>query len=534
MSRGTDDPALLRVRALGLLAAGVPTALVSDLSFDVAKGETIGVVGESGSGKTLTGRAILGLLPPGVKRIAGSIVFDGEELTVLSSARMRAMRGPGIGMVFQEPMTSLNPAIRIGEQLEEGLRYHARLPAAQIRARALEMLERVRISDPMRCFSAYPHEFSGGMRQRIMLAAVMLMRPKLLIADEPTTALDTLSQKEVLDLTAELARDFGSSVMLITHDLGLVSRYTQRLLVMCKGRLVESGATHAVLRAPQEAYTQALVAAQPRPAQARVLAPETQSKPLIEARDIGVRFVGRNGQPAVQAVAGAGLIVNEGETVALVGGSGSGKTTLGRAIVGLGPVTSGVILFRGQDLRLARPAQRRDHRLSTQIVFQDPSSALDPRMRVAALVDEPLRHRPDLSRADRARRVAELIDAVGLTGFERRFANEMSGGQRQRVAIARALVGYPSLVVADEPVSALDTTVQAQVLALFRSLQCSYGFACLFISHDLAVVQQIADRVVVMSGGAVVEAGSCDEVLSRPRHPYTQALVEATPGLVGI
>ena len=526
------DP-LLQVRGLRLEAPALAEPLVHDLSFDLWRGETLGIVGESGSGKTLTGRAIIRLLPGGVRQTAGSIRFAGTDLGALPTAQLRALRGPRIGMVFQEPMTSLNPAIRIGEQLEEGLRFHERLSSTTIRTRALEMLERVRIADPVRCFSSYPHEFSGGMRQRIMLAAVMLLRPDLLIADEPTTALDTLSQKEVLDLAAELARDFGSSIMLITHDLGLVARYAQRVLVMQKGHLMESGTADRVLKSPSQDYTRALVAAQPRRTPQAASAPP-EGSPLIELRSIEVRFAGRGRAQGVHAVRDVDLKVHRGETVALVGGSGSGKTTLGRAIVGLAPLSAGEMLFRGQDMARADGAGRRDYRLNAQFIFQDPSGALDPRMRVGPLVGEPLRHHGDLSRVERRARVAELIEAVGLTGFEGRFPHELSGGQRQRVAIARALVGRPAFVVADEAVSALDTTIQAQVLDLIRRLQGNYGFACLFITHDLGVVQEIADRVVVMADGRVVEQGTCEAILHRPTDPYTQALVAATPGLAGL
>jgi len=517
----------------GLRLATRDTTIVEDLSFEIMRGEFLGVVGESGSGKTMAARAVIGLLPEGVRRAAGRIVLDGEDLCVASARRLRTLRGPMIGMVFQEPMVSLNPSMTIGAQMAEAIAMHERLPAAELRRRLIVMLERVQIPQPERALAAWPHEFSGGMRQRIMLASAMLLRPKLLIADEPTTALDTLNQQEVLDLMVELARDDGAAVMLITHNLGLVGRYAERAIVMRRGELVETGKARDLLLEPKRAYTRALVDALPRRGARRTAAPA--ERPAIEARNVCVLYARRGGllraRPERRAVDSASLEVKAGEIVALVGGSGSGKTTLGRALLGLTPIASGEIFVQGVSLGEADRRMRRKAQLACQLVFQDPHSSLDPRMRVSAAVGEPLRHVAGLSRAEREERVAEALDQVGLAGFGDRFPHALSGGQRQRVAIARAIIARPAFVVADEPVSALDATVQRQVIDLFRLLQRLYGFACLLISHDLGVVDELADRVIVMEAGRIVEEGLTDEVFDRPKHRYTQALLAASATL---
>ncbi|MDT8333195.1 ABC transporter ATP-binding protein [Roseomonas gilardii] len=526
----TSPAALLSVE--GLVVGAGAFAAVDGVSFAIAPGEILALVGESGSGKTATGRAILGLLPPGLSRTAGAIRLEGEDLTTVSADRLRQLRGGAIGMVFQEPMVSLNPALTIGAQLGEALALHSTLSPEAQREAALTMLRRVRIADPEGCLRAYPHEFSGGMRQRIMLAAVMLPRPRLLIADEPTTALDNLAQAEILDLMVELARDNGTAVLLVTHNLGLVSRYADRALVMRHGRVVEEGPARALLSDPREDYTRLLVAAMP---QRLPRPPRAPGEVLLEARGLEVEYPGRarlfRRLPGKRAVAGVDLAIQRGETVALVGGSGSGKTTLGRAMLRLVQPTGGRLLFRGQDVTMGRGAALRDFRLACQIVFQDPYSSLDPRQSVGEIVAEPLRHERGLGAAERAARVAETFEAVGLPGMDRRFPHQLSGGQRQRVAIARAIVRRPELVVADEPVSALDMTVQKQVLTLIRRLQAERGFACLFISHDLGAVGEVADRVLVMENGRIVEQGTRDAIFDAPRHPYTRALLDATPRL---
>jgi peptide/nickel transport system ATP-binding protein len=527
---------LLRFDGVRIETAGLSEQrnLLEGLSFGIGTGELVALVGESGSGKTLAARAILRLLPPGVRQSAGRIELQGRDLTQLSALEVRKVRGAQIGMVFQEPMVSLNPAITIERQLAEGMRLHLQLPGAEIRRRCVAMLERVRIGDPLRCLKSYPHEFSGGMRQRIMLASVLLLRPKLLIADEPTTALDTLSQREVMELMVELARDTGAAVLLITHDLGLVARYTQRAIVLEKGRLMESGTTEQILLEPRNPYTQRLVASLPRGGGDLTPVPATVPT-ILEVREASIEYPGRPGlfrrAAPRRVVQGVNLEVREGEIVAIVGASGSGKSTLGRAILGLKPLAAGTVRCNGVDLSSMTAGQCRQFRRSAQLVFQDPFSSLDPRLRVRDIVAAPLRHVEDLDPRERQARVQEVLEEVGLPTFGDRFPHQMSGGQRQRVAIARAVVSRPRLVVADEPVSALDVTIQQQVLTLFQKLQSQYGFACLFITHDLAVVRQIAARVIVMSGGSVVEEGLVASVFRNPGHEYTRALLEATPTL---
>ncbi len=527
---------LLEIEQLRVTAAGGKVVAVNGISFTVAAGEILAVVGESGSGKTATGRAVIGLLPPGLTCSGGAIRFRGEDLLTAAPDRLRDLRGAAIGMVFQEPMVSLNPAMTIGAQMEEGMALHTSLSRAEIRAACVAMLKRVQIRDPEQCLAAYPHEFSGGMRQRIMLASVMMLKPALLIADEPTTALDTLSQREILDLMVELARDEGTAVLLITHNLGLVARYADRAIVMQRGRIVEEGQARALLTSPREEYTRALVDALPR----RTPRPRrhTDAAPVLEARGLEVQYGGRQRlfrrTPGVKAVNGVDLSIHPGETVALVGGSGSGKTTLGRAMLRLVQPTGGQLLFRGEDITHGQGEAFRRFRLACQIVFQDPYSSLDPRQRIGSIVMEPLRHEPGLSQAEKQARVRKTFEDVGLPGFEDRFPHQLSGGQRQRVAIARAIVRHPALVVADEPVSALDMTVQKQILTLFRRLQEERGFACLFVSHDLAAVEEVADRVIVMQHGKLVEEGDRDTMFDNPRHPYTRALLEAAPRLEAV
>lgn len=504
--------------------------LLQDVSFDVQAGQVLALVGESGSGKTMAGRAILRLLPSQVRQSGGAILFQGHDVARLAGEQMRRLRGGAIGMVFQEPMVSLNPAMRIGEQLCEGLLLHENIGVREARERALEMLRRVRIADPEACLAAHPHQFSGGMRQRIMLASVMLLKPKLLIADEPTTALDSLSQREVMEIMAQLTRTEGTAVLLITHDLGLVARYASEVVVLEKGRCVERGAVREVLTAPREAYTRSLIEALPRRGDRAPAAGE--GEPLIEAKALSVSFPGAGGgwfsrAPARRAVNEVSLAIRPGEVVAVVGGSGSGKTTLGRAMIGLLPTAGGEVLYRGTPIGHARAAERRAFRLDCQLVFQDPYSSLDPRQRVGDIVGEPLLHVPALSAAGRLAKVEAMLQEVGLSGYGERYPHALSGGQRQRVAIARALIREPAFVVADEPVSALDMTIQKQVLQLLKRMQAQRGFACLFISHNLAVVSEIADRIVVMEAGRIVEEGSVSDIFDRPRERYTRELLAA-------
>lgn len=525
--------ALVTVSNLSLTVGRGGREIVSGVSFEVAPGEMVGIVGESGSGKTQAARAIMGLTPPPLVVAGGSIRFEGVEVTQASPAALRKLRGARIGMVFQEPMTSLNPSMPIGRQLDEGLKLHRRdLSTAQRRERILEMLRRVGIRDPKAAVEAWPHEFSGGMRQRMMLASVMLLEPALLIADEPTTALDAVVQRDVLELMVDLTREHNTAVLMISHDLPMVARYTERMVVMQHGKVLETGTTAGILERPRHPYTRKLLDAMPRRLPAR---PPIQEAPIVEVRNLVVDYAGhqrlfsRTG--AKRALNGIDLHVKPREVVAVVGGSGSGKTTLGRAIAGLLALTSGQILFRDQPVSRRSPAWR-DYRLTCQMVFQDPYSSLDPRMTIGELVGEGLRMLVDMPAADKRRRVDEVLAEVGLgSEYAKRFPHELSGGQRQRVAIARAVVRRPSFVIADEPVSALDVTVRAQVLDLFADLQERHGFSCLFISHDLGVVEQVADRVVVMRDGGIVEQGTRDTVFDQPREEYTRSLLSAIPAL---
>ena len=543
---------LLEVADLRIESArrGEPArALLEGLSFAVGRGEFLALVGESGSGKTLAARAVLDLLPPGVRRARGAITLAGRELTGLDAGALRKVRGAEVGMVFQEPMVSLNPALTVGRQLAEGLELHFGWRGKEIRERCIEMLARVRINDPAQALQRHPHEFSGGMRQRIMLASVLLLRPKLLIADEPTTALDTLSQREVLDLIVELARDHGVATLLITHDLGLVARYAERCVVLEKGRLIETGATSEVLTRPTHAYTRRLIGSRPVPKAIKSRESGSQGGGVDRSADASEAAVLLSVEGACVAYAGAptlfgaaphrpvlreiDFIIRCGEILAVVGASGCGKTTLGRAVLGMKPLSAGTIRFDGMKVGAMNAAELRRFRREAQLIFQDPFSSLDPRMRIVDIVAAPLRHEGTFDAGGRRARAEQVLEEVGLGGFGGRLAHQMSGGQRQRIAIARAIVSRPRLVVADEPVSALDMTIQAQVLALLQKLQSEYGFACLFITHDLSVVDSIADQVIVMSEGRIVERGTTRAVLAEPRHPYTQALVEATPRLPG-
>jgi peptide/nickel transport system ATP-binding protein len=523
---------LLSVEGLTLESGAGP--IVSAASFDVRPGEIVGIVGESGSGKTMAVRSIIGLLPQAIRRTNGRILFEDRDLTALSQREMRQVRGSRIGMVFQEPMTSLNPALTIGRQLDEGLAWQTKLVPAERRERILAMLSRIGLADGATRLAAYPHEFSGGMRQRIMIASAMLMRPSLLIADEPTTALDAVIQREVAQLMVDLTREQGAAAIMISHDLAMVAEFAARVVVMERGRIVESGRSEEILLAPRHPYTRRLLDALPRRAAARAV--PAAPAPVVEVRDLVVDFAGRGGYfrktAGKRAVQGVSLRVMAGETVALVGASGSGKTTVGRAIVGLVQLSSGDVLFQGRPVAGRNADDTRAWRLACQMVFQDPYGSLDPRMTVAGLVAEPLRLMPELGGPARAARVRQTLVEVGLDeSFGSRYPHELSGGQRQRVAIARAIVRRPAFVVADEPVSALDMTVQKQILTLIRSLQEKHGFACLFVSHDLGAVEQVADRVLVMDDGRIVEQGTRDDIFDRAGHPVTRRLLGAMPAL---
>jgi peptide/nickel transport system ATP-binding protein len=525
---------LLDVAGLTLEIGATGRKVVDDVSFQVFPGEIVGIVGESGSGKTLAARAVMGFIPPALRLTGGTIRFEGQDVMAMPGKALRAMRGSRVGMVFQEPMTSLNPSMLIGRQLDEGLALHRKtLDAAGRRTLILDMLRSVGLSDAEGALDAYPHQFSGGMRQRIMLASVMLLKPALLLADEPTTALDAVVQRDVMELMVELTQANDTAVLLISHDLGMVARYCSRIVVMQQGVVVEQGRADQLLARPQHPYTRKLLAAMPHRPPARLL-PLAQT-PIVTVRNLVVDYPGRQGffrkSEGKRALHGISLEVQPGEVVAVVGGSGSGKTTLGQSIAGLVRPSDGEIHFNGKPITRSEPVYW-DYRLNCQMVFQDPYSSLDPRMTIAQLVAEPLRLGEPMSAAGRKARVAEVLAEVGLAdGFAQRYPHELSGGQRQRVAIARAVARRPRFVIADEPVSALDVTVRAQVLELFAQLQQKHGFSCLFISHDLGVVEQVADRVIVMQDGRIVEEGLRDDIFDNPKHPYTQKLLAAVPGL---
>lgn len=528
-----ENTPLLDVRGLSLEVARTGIQILKTISFNVKAGEIVGIVGESGSGKSMAARAVIALNPPAVQRTAGTICFEGREIGSMQKRALQALRGARIGMVFQEPMTSLNPSMTIGRQLEEGLRLHRWLTGRERHQLIVDMLARVGLNDPQTALAAMPHHFSGGMRQRIMLAAVMLLKPALLIADEPTTALDAVVQRDVLELMVDLTRENNTAVLMISHDLAMVAKYSDRVVVMSQGEIVEQGDTRDLLRAPKHPYTRKLLSALPHRMPARAVEVSPVARITVDRLIVDFaarRSLLRKGQPK-RALSGVSLSVMPGEVVAVVGGSGSGKTTLGRTIAGLIEPTDGKILFNGKSVQTSA-ADYAEYRLNCQMVFQDPYSSLDPRMTIGSLIGEALRHSTELTSKEKSARVAEVLDEVGLSSaFAARFPHQLSGGQRQRVAIARAVVRRPQFVIADEPVSALDVTVRAQVLKLFAELQRKHGFSCLFISHDLAVVEQIADRVIVMNNGVIVEEGSRDAIFDNPQQDYTRKLLQAIPAL---
>ena len=503
--------------------------VVENVSFALDRGETLALVGESGSGKSLTALSLLQLLPHGAI-CTGSVQLNGAAVVGASEQVLQTLRGTAAGMIFQEPMNSLNPLSRVGSQVGEAISLHRTLPAPALRARVVEVLSQCGFPDAEHRLEAYPHQLSGGQRQRVMIAMALANDPALLIADEPTTALDVTIQAQILKLLAEQKAARGLALLLISHDLAIVRRYADRVCVMKAGRVVETGTVRAVFDAPKHAYTRMLLAAEPSGAPRPV---PNSAEVLMEARGLRVHFPIRRGVlrrivSHVRAVDGLDITVRAGETVGLVGESGSGKSTTGYALLRL-QQADGEIRFRGQDLSaLDRRALRR-LRAGMQIVFQDPFGSLSPRLTVGEIVAEGLSvHEPRLSRGERERRVAEALDEVGLPGeCTGRYPHEFSGGQRQRIAVARAMVLKPHFVVLDEPTSALDMSVQAQIVDLLRRLQQDHALGYLFISHDLRVVRALAHRVVVLRQGLVVEEGPADELFARPRQAYTRALMAA-------
>ncbi|MBN9632006.1 MAG: ABC transporter ATP-binding protein [Actinobacteria bacterium] len=541
----------------------VPAA--KKLNYSIKAGEVLAIVGESGSGKSASSMAILDLLPQN-SRVQGSIKLEGRELTGLSPQQMRRVRGRQVAVIFQEPMTALNPVYTVGFQIVETLRIHFGMSPHEAKERALELLDMVELTDPVKAFNSYPHQLSGGQRQRAMIAQSISCDPKLLIADEPTTALDVTVQAEILELIRSLRDRLDSAILLITHDMGVVADLADNIVVMRKGDIVEAGTVKEVFDAPQHPYTIALLEAVPHLGQRddeeidttaalaagtenpdeefaerirvneRIAAAEHEKaemdkrKVVVDFEKVAIEYPKHGRVPAFRAATDIDLTIHEGEVVGLVGESGSGKTTLGRAAIGLLPIHSGKLVVAGQDISNAgRDEIRKLHR-NVGIVFQDPSSSLNPRLQIADSIGEPLRLAKGLKGQQLANEVDRLLDSVELPrAYRSRFPHELSGGQKQRVGIARALSLKPQVLIADEPTSALDVSVQARVLELMQQLQKEMNFACLFITHDLAVIAVLADRIAVMHHGNLVEVGTRDEILRYPKEAYTQRLLAAVP-----
>jgi peptide/nickel transport system ATP-binding protein len=570
---GTDRP-VLEVRGLsvdfGVDRKWVPAAI--GLNYEVRAGEVLAIVGESGSGKSASSMALLGLLPSN-SRVTGSVRLAGQELLGADEANIRAVRGKDVAVIFQEPMTALNPVYTVGAQIVETIRLHNEISPDEARLRALRMLELVELPDPEKAFRSYPHQLSGGQRQRAMIAQSLSCDPKLLIADEPTTALDVTVQAEILDLMRNLRNKLDSAIVLITHDMGVVADLADRIAVMRQGLIVETGTAAQIFHNPQHAYTQTLLAAVPHLGQGGSAAPEVDvtaalaaatkaeilsipeeelvrrerenaaalaaaeaaqpaGVPVLELNKVAIEYPKQGRVPAFRAVEGANLVIYPGQVVGLVGESGSGKTTIGRAAVGLLPVAAGTMKVVGQDISAVKKdgRQLREIRRHIGMVFQDPSSSLNPRLPIGESIGEPMFLAGAAKGAELQQRIEALLDQVELPrDYRNRYPHELSGGQKQRVGIARALSLKPKLMVADEPTSALDVSVQAKVLDLFQDLQKELGFACLFITHDLAVVDVLADRICVMQRGRIVEQGTRDQILRNPQQSYTQRLLAAVP-----
>ena len=565
---------VLEVRELcvdfGVDKKWVPAAI--NLNYHVNAGEVLAIVGESGSGKSASSMALLGLLPSN-SRVTGKVLLNGRSVLEMSPSQLLRVRGNDVAVIFQEPMTALNPVYTVGFQIIETLRLHNALSPAAARKRALELLDMVELPDPEKAFSSYPHQLSGGQRQRAMIAQSLSCDPKLLIADEPTTALDVTVQAEILDLMRNLRNKLGSAIVLITHDMGVVADLADRIAVMRKGLIVETGTAVDIFADPQHEYTRALLAAVPHLGQgsggdvditaalaaasrtelasvddaelrrrerevleglhtAQEQAEVPRAEPVLELIDVSIDYPKQGRVPAFRAVEGASLSIHPGQVLGLVGESGSGKTTIGRAAVGLLSVAAGTLRVVGTDVSALKPTSRElaGVRRHVGMVFQDPASSLNPRLPIGESIGEPMYLAHEAKGPELQRRIEMLLDQVELPrSYRNRYPHELSGGQKQRVGIARALALKPKLMVADEPTSALDVSVQARVLELFQNLQRELGFACLFVTHDLAVVDVLADHICVMKNGRIVEQGTRDQILRAPQHPYTQRLLAAVP-----
>lgn len=528
----SSKPVVLEVEDLVIgLPSGTP--VLGSVSFNIRKGETVCLVGESGSGKSVTSLSVMGLLPKGALLVdGGSIKLDGTDLLQLSPAEMKKMRATRISMIFQEPMTALNPVIKVGVQITEVLDVHTTLSAAEKRAKVINIMEQVHLPDVERIFQSYPHQLSGGQRQRIMIAMALILEPAVLIADEPTTALDVTTQKQILSLITELQEKHGTAVLFITHDMGVVAEIADRVCVMRSGKIVEHGTIRNVLTSPQQQYTKDLLASVPS-LNPRAAREEVTSEAVIKVRDLGMTYkVGglfrmKAGTRASREVS---FDLQPGKTLGIVGESGSGKTTVARSIMRLIEPTEGEIIIDGRDIAHLGKRAMKPFRKKLQVVFQDPFRSLNPRWTIEqSLTEGPLNY--GVSHQDALREAKRLLEIVSLPEDAlKRYPHQFSGGQRQRIAIARAVALRPDILVADEAVSALDVSVQAQVLDLLAELQNDTGIAIIFITHDLRVAAQICDEVLVMQRGQVVEQGKASDVLGRPSHEYTRSLIEAAPG----
>ncbi len=511
-----------------------PVHAVKGVTFDVKPGEVVALVGESGSGKSVTSSTAMGLLPSNAD-ITGSVRLAGQEILTMSPGRLRSVRGKDVAMVFQEPMTALNPVLTVGDQLTEALELHGIAFGTEADKRAIELLTMVGIPDPENRLKQYPHQFSGGQRQRIVIAMAISCSPKMIIADEPTTALDVTVQAEILELLRSLKSKMNTGILLITHNMGVVADMADRVCVMLHGELVEQGSVHQVLQHPQHPYTQKLLSAVPRLGAAyQVAEPEpvtstqTRARYAIEAENLNLEYDHRGKRNRV--VHDVSFTVAPGEILGLVGESGSGKSTIAKSVLGLLPIASGALRIQGEDLATIPKAQQKALRRRIGVVFQDPAASLDPRFPIGDIITEPMVVHGVGDRRSRLARAEELLDAVKLPrSVVNRFPHELSGGQRQRISIARALTLDPEVLIADEPTSALDVSVQAAVLDMFAELQHRYEFACLFVSHDLAVVDMLAHKVLVLKDGKQVEQGPVEEVLHHPREEYTRRLLAAAP-----
>ncbi|MET1044733.1 MAG: ABC transporter ATP-binding protein [Microbacteriaceae bacterium] len=508
-----------------------PVIAVDGVSLQVEPGEVLAIVGESGSGKTVTAKSILRLLPE-TATTAGAVILNGNDVLTLDETKLREVRGTDAAMVFQEPSTALNPVFTVGWQIAEGLRAHGEYSKSEARARAIEMLGKVGIPDPETRVDYYPHQFSGGQKQRVVIAQALALQPKVIVADEPTTALDVTVQAEILDLLRHSRDVFGVAIVLITHNMGVVADLADRVAVMYKGVVVEQADVKTLFANPQNDYTKALLAAVPRVgARTTPRSEPTGEAPVVVADKLEIVYPGRLGKPGFRAVDQVSFTISPGEVLGLVGESGSGKTTMGRAIAGLTRVTGGSLRVLGQEMRGIKERTFKPLRAEIGFVFQDPATSFNPLLTVAEAIAEPLIvHKRARNLAAARARVNELLDVVHLpTAFADRYPHELSGGQRQRASLARSIALRPRLLIADEPTSALDVSVQARVLELFTELQKELGFACLFISHDLAVVDMLADRIAVLYHGKLVEEGRGDQVLGAPRDDYTKRLLASLP-----